>query len=190
MFPLTTPALVEALVHTLLELEKPFPFIFALGSILATLPKELIERVHASGRGLICEFWVEQRAILQHDAVGWFLTHGGFKYVISVCWRTPRCLGFNLLAIFSSLSESLSQGIPLIVWPLAAEQPVNAALLSTGANAVAIELMQVRLSVNSYLITGQLLTGADGTTTRAFPARGCENHWDCGRRDKGIPRRV
>jgi hypothetical protein len=87
MFPVTTPALVEALVETLLQLKRPFPFIFALGSVLASLPKELIERVRASGRGLICEFWVEQRAILEHGAVGWFLTHGGYKYVISVFLR-------------------------------------------------------------------------------------------------------
>jgi hypothetical protein len=46
--------------------------------------------------------------------------------------------------VLSSLSESLSQGIPLIVWPTAAEQPVNAALISSGPNPVAIELVQVR----------------------------------------------
>ncbi|KAJ7436042.1 hypothetical protein FB451DRAFT_1108995 [Mycena latifolia] len=121
-FPLATPELVDALVDTLLALEKPFPFVFALGGKLASLPKELIDRVNSSGKGLICAFWVEQRAILQHGAVGWFLTHGGWN----------------------STSESLLQGIPLIMWPTNAEQPVNAALLSSGARPVAIELMQVR----------------------------------------------
>ncbi|KAJ7099798.1 hypothetical protein C8R44DRAFT_716760 [Mycena epipterygia] len=121
-FPVATPELVEALVHTLLDLEKPFPFIFALGGKTAALPKELIQRANSSGRGLICDFWVEQRAILHHRALGWFLTHGGFN----------------------SVSESLSGGIPLIIWPVTAEQPVNAALLSTGLEPVAFELMQIR----------------------------------------------
>jgi hypothetical protein len=73
------PQLVEALVTTLLELEEPFPFIFALGSAMASLPVDLIQRVNTSGKGLICDFWVEQLSILQHGGVGWFLTHGGFK---------------------------------------------------------------------------------------------------------------
>ncbi|KAJ6473328.1 hypothetical protein DFH09DRAFT_1380281 [Mycena vulgaris] len=103
-FPTATPELVEALVDTLLTLEKPFPFIFALGGVMASLPKDLIQRVHSSGKGLVCDFWVEQRTILQHDAVGWFLTHGGFN----------------------SMSDCLSQGIPLIVWPICGDQPFNA----------------------------------------------------------------
>jgi hypothetical protein len=78
-FPIATPQLIEALVITLLALEKPFPFIFALGSQMASLPKDLTERVNASGKGLICDFWVEQQAILQHRGLGWFFTHGGFK---------------------------------------------------------------------------------------------------------------
>ncbi|KAJ7920499.1 hypothetical protein B0H13DRAFT_2422482, partial [Mycena leptocephala] len=121
-FPVATRQHVEALVTTLLDLEKPFPFIFALGSKVASLPLDLIERVNASGKGLICNFWVEQRAILQHGAVGWFLTHGGWN----------------------SLSESLTQGIPLIVWPASGEQALNAAFFSTGPNPVAIELFQIR----------------------------------------------
>ncbi|KAJ7174026.1 hypothetical protein C8R43DRAFT_1102548 [Mycena crocata] len=121
-FPVATPELVEALVNTLLRLDKPFPFIFALGGTIASLPAELIQRVHSSGKGLICDFWVEQRAILQHGAVGWLLTHGGYN----------------------SATESLSQGIPLIVWPVSAEQPTIAAFLSADPNPVAIELMQIR----------------------------------------------
>ncbi|KAJ6534594.1 hypothetical protein DFH09DRAFT_1284111 [Mycena vulgaris] len=121
-FPTATPELIEGLVNTLLTLDNPFPFIFVAASRMASLPQELIKRVHSSGKGLVCDFWVEQRAILQHAAVGWFLTHGGFN----------------------SLSESLSQGIPLIVWPVGAEQPINAALISSGPNPVGIELLQVR----------------------------------------------
>ncbi|KAK4705040.1 hypothetical protein P7C70_g1165, partial [Phenoliferia sp. Uapishka_3] len=127
-FPVTTPHLVAALVETLLTLDAPFPFIFALGGKMASLPAELIERVNSSGKGLICHFWVEQRAILQSGTIGWFLSHGG--------WNGP-----------SSVSESVSQGIPLILWPANAEQPMNAAILSNGSKAVAFELLQVIGSV-------------------------------------------
>ncbi|KAJ7626157.1 hypothetical protein FB45DRAFT_750527 [Roridomyces roridus] len=121
-FPFATREHVLALVETLLDLPSPFPFLFTLGGKLASLPTDLIERVNSSGKGLICDFWVEQREILQSGAIGWFLTHGGFN----------------------STSESLTQGIPLIIWPLAAEQPVNAALLAQDPHPVAIELFQIR----------------------------------------------
>ncbi|KAJ7751888.1 hypothetical protein DFH07DRAFT_921892 [Mycena maculata] len=149
-FPITTPELVEALVDTLLNLEKPFPFVFALGGKLASLPKELIERVNSSGKGLVCDFWVEQRAILQHGSVGWFLTHGGFN----------------------SITESLSQGIPLIVWPTNAEQPVNAALLSSEPNPVAIELLQVRTGpqIGPSLRSGLKITGTVADASVEFKA--------------------
>ncbi|KAJ7806641.1 hypothetical protein B0H14DRAFT_3767620 [Mycena olivaceomarginata] len=147
-FPIATPQLIEALVNTLLALEKPFPFIFALGGKMASLPKDLTERVNASGRGLVCDFWVEQQAILQHRALGWFFTHGGFN----------------------SVTESLTRGIPLIVWPSGAEQPVNAAFLSTGQNPVAIELFQIRTGpqLAPSLRGGPTITGTVEDATKEF----------------------
>ncbi|KAF8208975.1 hypothetical protein K438DRAFT_1960692 [Mycena galopus ATCC 62051] len=147
-FPVATPELIEALVNTLLLLPNPFPFIFALGGKLASLPKEIIEKVNSGSRGLVCDFWVEQRAILQHGAVGWFLTHGGFN----------------------SITESLSQGIPLIVWPTNGEQPVNAALISAGPNPVAIELVQVRTGaqLGPSLRGGPTITGTVADATDEF----------------------
>ncbi|KAJ6575655.1 hypothetical protein DFH09DRAFT_1031821 [Mycena vulgaris] len=149
-FPIVTPQLVEALVNTLLHLEKHFPFIFALGGKMASLPKAFIETVNASGKGLICDFWVEQRAILQHAALGWFLTHGGFN----------------------SVSESLSQGIPLIVWPTTAEQPINAALLSSEPNPVAFELLQIRTGaqLGPSLRGGPKITGTIEDAAAEFEA--------------------
>ncbi|KAJ7109585.1 hypothetical protein C8R43DRAFT_962587 [Mycena crocata] len=121
-FPVATPKHMEALIQTLLDVEPPFPFVLALGGKLASLPKELVAQVNLSGKGLVCDFWVEQRAILQHQGTGWFLTHGGYN----------------------SVSEALSQGVPLIIWPVGGEQPLNAALLSSEQNPVAIELLQIR----------------------------------------------
>ncbi|KAJ6571464.1 hypothetical protein B0H19DRAFT_1130031 [Mycena capillaripes] len=149
-FPVATSELIEALVNTLLDLEKPFPFIFALGGMMAKLPKDLIERVNSSGKGLVCDFWVDQRAILRYGAVGWFLTHGGFN----------------------SVAESLSQGIPLIVWPVSAEQPLNAALLASEPNPVAIELLQIRTGPQRgpSLRGGPTITGTVPDASEEFRA--------------------
>ncbi|KAL8283295.1 hypothetical protein RQP46_005705 [Phenoliferia psychrophenolica] len=147
-FPLTTPHLVHALVETLLELENPFPFVFALSGKMASLPPQLIERVNSSGKGLVCG-WVPQRSLLQSGAVGWFLTHGGWN----------------------SISESLSQGIPLIVWPVNAEQPLNAALLSSGPHPVAFELFQIRTGkalAPSLRAPTLKITGTEADAVREF----------------------
>ncbi|KAJ7206379.1 hypothetical protein GGX14DRAFT_643524 [Mycena pura] len=149
-FPVATPQLVEALVTTLLDLETPFPFIFSLGAQMASLPEELIERVNTSGKGLVCDFWVEQRAILQHAALGWFLTHGGFN----------------------SVTESLIRGIPMIIWPVGAEQPINAAFLSAEPNPVAMELIQIRTGpqIGPSLRGGPKITGTTEDASKEFKA--------------------
>ena len=59
--------------------------------------------------------------MLQHPALGWFLSHSGWN----------------------SITESLAQGVPMIVWPLSrSDQAINAAMLATGKRPVALELMQ------------------------------------------------
>ena len=109
------------MINTLLKLG--FPFILAAsGAPTTEALSTLIDKVDNSDKGLICRSWVEQNAILQHENLGWFLTHGGWN----------------------SISESLSQGVPMIIWPMAmSDQPMNAARLSTGEKPVAFELMQV-----------------------------------------------
>ncbi|KAG0543549.1 hypothetical protein BDA96_02G199700 [Sorghum bicolor] len=65
------------------------------------------ERVQ--GRGMLVREWVDQRAILAHECVKGFLSHGGWN----------------------SALETISAGVPLAVWPMAmgAEQPINAKLV-------------------------------------------------------------
>ncbi|CAK5272435.1 unnamed protein product [Mycena citricolor] len=121
-FPLMTPHLVEAMIDVLLSLDVTIPFVFVLGGAMASLPKETIDRIHASGRGIVCAHWVDQKAILKSGTIGWFLTHGGYN----------------------SLTEGLSQATPLIFWPVGAEQALNAAMLSTGPRPIGIELFQIR----------------------------------------------
>ncbi|KAJ7092223.1 hypothetical protein C8R44DRAFT_891267 [Mycena epipterygia] len=132
---IATSALVEALVDTLLGLDSRSPHGAA----------SLIARANASGRSLVCGLRMEQRAILQHPDLGWFLIHGDFN----------------------------SEGIPLIVWPTNAEQPVNAALLSSGSHPVVIELLQVHS--HSIFTVHHIMTLAPGPhrpTNRAFAITG------------------
>ncbi|KAH0661527.1 hypothetical protein KY284_026458 [Solanum tuberosum] len=71
------------------------------------LPKGFQERVSKSQKGLLVKSWAPQLQILSHSSTGAFLTHCGWNSVL----------------------ESLSQGMPIISWPLAAEQTFNSKML-------------------------------------------------------------
>ncbi|CAK9165799.1 unnamed protein product [Ilex paraguariensis] len=70
------------------------------------LPKGFIDRT--KGRGLVVPSWAPQAQILSHGSTGGFLTHCGWN----------------------STLESVVSGIPLIAWPLYAEQKMNAVMLT------------------------------------------------------------
>ena len=69
------------------------------------LPTGFEERVH--GRGMVTRGWMNQQVILQHDSVAGFLSHCGWNSVL----------------------ESVTAGVPLAVWPMGFEQPINAKLV-------------------------------------------------------------
>jgi len=69
------------------------------------LPRGFLERT--KGNGLVVSSWVPQIEILSHESIGGFLTHCGWN----------------------STLESIVNGVPLIVWPLFAEQRVNSLML-------------------------------------------------------------
>ncbi|KAJ7815932.1 hypothetical protein B0H13DRAFT_1923861 [Mycena leptocephala] len=56
-FPVATLQLIEALVDTLLALDTPFPFIFALGGKMAFLPDALVERLCFISLGIPLIIW-------------------------------------------------------------------------------------------------------------------------------------
>jgi len=73
---------------------------------LQFLPKGFLERT--KGRGFVVPSWAPQTQILGHVSTAGFLTHCGWN----------------------SALESIVLGVPMVAWPLFAEQRMNAVLLS------------------------------------------------------------
>ncbi|KAK9279791.1 hypothetical protein L1049_013473 [Liquidambar formosana] len=70
------------------------------------LPKGFLDRT--KGRGLVVSSWAPQVQIISHESTGGFLSHCGWN----------------------STLESVVKGVPLIAWPLYAEQKMNAVMLT------------------------------------------------------------
>jgi hypothetical protein len=71
------------------------------------LPDGFEGRIRETNQGLLVHKWAPQQEILSHKSTGAFLSHCGWNSVL----------------------ESLSQGIPIISWPLAGEQCFNSQML-------------------------------------------------------------
>lgn len=75
---------------------------------LSFLPKGFLERTNK--QGFLVSNWAPQVEILSHKAIGGFVTHCGW---------------------FSTL-ECVVNGVPIVAWPLFAEQRMNATILADG----------------------------------------------------------
>ncbi|XP_058736703.1 hydroquinone glucosyltransferase-like [Vicia villosa] len=82
---------------------------------LKFLPQGFLERTKE--KGLILPLWAPQVEILKQNSVGGFLSHCGWN----------------------SILESIQEGVPIVAWPLFAEQAMNAVMLSDGLK-VAVRL--------------------------------------------------
>ncbi|KAF5456791.1 hypothetical protein F2P56_026233 [Juglans regia] len=71
------------------------------------LPEGFEKRMTESKQGLLVHNWAPQLEILAHESTGVFLSHCGWNSVL----------------------ESLSQGVPIIGWPMGAEQTYNTKML-------------------------------------------------------------
>ncbi|XAR55122.1 Hydroquinone glucosyltransferase [Bertholletia excelsa] len=72
------------------------------------LPEGFLDRTN--DRGFVVPSWAPQVGVLSHGSTGGFLTHCGWN----------------------STLESIVNGVPMIAWPLYAEQKMNSVMLSTG----------------------------------------------------------
>jgi hydroquinone glucosyltransferase len=75
---------------------------------LKFLPKGFLERTKE--KGFILASWAPEVEILKQNSVGGFLSHCGWN----------------------SILESIQVGVPIVAWPLFAEQAMNAVMLSDG----------------------------------------------------------
>ncbi|ESW25273.1 hypothetical protein PHAVU_003G021900 [Phaseolus vulgaris] len=75
-------------------------------SAVGYLPEGFVERTE--GVGVVVSLWAPQAEILEHPATGGFVTHCGWNSVL----------------------ESVESGVPMVAWPLYAEQRMNAFMVS------------------------------------------------------------
>ncbi|GJJ13424.1 hypothetical protein Clacol_007678 [Clathrus columnatus] len=102
-------------------LNRDIPLILAYDEErLGKMPEHIAERFKASNKTLT-SIWAPQQTILRHPATGWLLTQCGQN----------------------SITEAIVQGVPMIAWPLSAEQPGNAAYI-TLVLGIAYEIVEGR----------------------------------------------
>ncbi|KAL5540293.1 hypothetical protein UlMin_042776 [Ulmus minor] len=98
------------------------------GIIGEILDESFLERTR--DRGLVVQNWAPQLAVLSHDSVGGFVTHCGWNSVL----------------------ESVSCGVPMVAWPLYAEQKMNRVYL--------VEEMKLALAIkeseDGFVSSGEL----------------------------------
>ncbi|KAL3630654.1 hypothetical protein CASFOL_023638 [Castilleja foliolosa] len=88
----------------------------------ALLPEGFLERT--KDRGFVIKSWAPQKEVLSHDSVAGFVTH---------CGR-------------SSILEAVSYGVPMIGWPMYAEQRMNRVFM--------VEEMKVALPLEEEAASG------------------------------------
>ncbi|XP_010261336.1 PREDICTED: UDP-glycosyltransferase 89B2-like [Nelumbo nucifera] len=122
------------------------------GGASGVVPSGFEERV--GGRGLVIRGWAPQVLILRHRAVGAFLTHCGWNSVL----------------------EALVAGVPMLAWPMGADQFINARLL-VEEKGMAVKLCEGRqVTPNSTELAKAIAesVGAHGPKTKSVRVRAME----------------
>ncbi|XVF36320.1 hypothetical protein REPUB_Repub19eG0048100 [Reevesia pubescens] len=123
-----------------------YSFIWVVGKVFKTknddckgqeqelwVPEGFEHRMKENGQGLIIKGWAPQVLILEHPAIGGYLTHCGWN----------------------SMLEGVTSGVPLITWPIFAEQFYNEKLVTQVLNlgvAVGNEVWKAWATEDSALI--------------------------------------
>ncbi|CAE6522489.1 unnamed protein product [Rhizoctonia solani] len=122
------PSAMSLLMTALDEIPKAgFRFIFALSSPDAELDQSWMDAHVQAGNAIFPE-WTNQTAVLEHPAIHYFLTHGGWN----------------------SSTEAIVRGVPMLFWPITGDQPLNAAQIA-GVHDCGFELLQVRTGPAKFI---------------------------------------
>ncbi|KAK1420222.1 hypothetical protein QVD17_21641 [Tagetes erecta] len=114
---------------------------------LRFLPKGFLERTQ--GSGLVVPSWAPQAQILSHTSTGGFLTHCGWNSVL----------------------ETVVHGVPIIAWPLYAEQKMNALYLTEGVK-VALRPVTSENGIVGHLEIARVVKGLlEGEEGKAIKSR-------------------
>ncbi|KAI0349915.1 UDP-Glycosyltransferase/glycogen phosphorylase [Trametes cingulata] len=128
-----------AKLGTVLEvlMDKNIPFVMSCCSPFAAIPDNTKRRLEEYD-GAFLSNWIPQQAALTHPAMGWCLSHAGHNSVL----------------------ECIHAGVPMILWPIDADQPANAIHLSEHLD-VGYELLEVRhgAGLGPILRTGRTPSG-------------------------------
>ncbi|XP_076917376.1 solanidine UDP-glucose glucosyltransferase 1-like [Bidens hawaiensis] len=102
-------AQITEIALALEESKKPFVWVVRKkgNEGVGGLPEGFVERMVTENKGLIITGWASQVEILQHPSVGGFMTHCGWNSVL----------------------EAVTAGVPLMTWPLYADQFYNEKLV-------------------------------------------------------------
>ncbi|RZC61932.1 hypothetical protein C5167_023683 [Papaver somniferum] len=100
----------------------------SVGDPFEFLPKGFLDRTRVSG--LVVSSWAPQVRILSHRSTGGFLTHCGWN----------------------STLESVINGVPLIAWPLFAEQKMNAVMLTDDLKVA----LRPKVNKNGIIESGEI----------------------------------
>ncbi|XWS24205.1 hypothetical protein CRYUN_Cryun28dG0080700 [Craigia yunnanensis] len=143
-----------------------YSFIWVIGKVFKTnnddckdqeqelwLPEGFEHKMKENGQGLIIRGWAPQVLILENPAIGGYLTHCGWN----------------------SILEGLTAGVPLITWPIFAEQFYNEKLVTQVLNlgvAVGNEVWKAWATEESPLIKNRddilkAITAVMGNTEEA-----------------------
>ncbi|KAK7396609.1 hypothetical protein VNO78_17735 [Psophocarpus tetragonolobus] len=126
---LTTPQLIE-LALALEASERPFIWVIREGSQSEALQKWIKQEGfedRTSARGLLIRGWAPQLLILSHPSIGGFITHCGWN----------------------STLEAICEGVPMLTWPLFADQFLNESLI------VEVLKVGVKVGVDSPVTWGK-----------------------------------